>query len=75
MFIRVSEALLFGAWMMGQALAYAPNVNSALDSAGRILMLLDRRPEIMDPIKKSWQEKWVRSLVILSRLKFKTYPL
>lgn len=57
--VRVSEALLFGAWMMGQALAYAPNVNSALDSAGRILILLDRRPKILDPAKEPWQEKWV----------------
>uniref|UniRef100_A0A336LJ59 ABC-type xenobiotic transporter n=1 Tax=Culicoides sonorensis TaxID=179676 RepID=A0A336LJ59_CULSO len=57
--IKVSEALLFGAWMMGQALAYAPNVNSALDSAGRILNLLDRRPNIFDPVKAFWHDQWV----------------
>lgn len=46
--------------MMGQALAYAPNVNSALDSSRRILMLLDRQPKIIDPTTKPWQQKWVR---------------
>lgn len=50
---------MFGAWMMGQALAYAPNVNSALDSAGRILSLLDRQPKIIEPPEQPWQQKWV----------------
>lgn len=45
--------------MMGQALAYAPNVNSALDSAGRILSLLDRQPKIIEPPEQPWQQKWV----------------
>lgn len=59
LFTRVSEALLFGAWMMGQALAYAPNVNSALDSARRILMLFDRQTKILDPPIENWQQQWV----------------
>ncbi|XP_012280547.1 multidrug resistance protein homolog 49 isoform X2 [Orussus abietinus] len=47
--IKVSEALIFGSWMLGQALAFAPNFNTAKISAGRIFRLLDRVPEIMTP--------------------------
>ena len=46
---RVGEALIFGSWMLGQALAYAPNVNAAVISAGRILRLLDRVPKYNNP--------------------------
>ncbi|XP_055537429.1 multidrug resistance protein homolog 49-like [Wyeomyia smithii] len=44
--IKVSEALIFAAWMLSQALAYAPNVSSAMLSAGRLMKLLDRIPNI-----------------------------
>lgn len=47
--IKVSEALIFGSWMLGQALAWAPNFNTAKISAGRIFRLLDRVPEISSP--------------------------
>lgn len=47
--IKVSEALIFGSWMLGQALAFAPNFNTAKISAGRIFRLLDRVPEITSP--------------------------
>ncbi|XP_053673190.1 multidrug resistance protein homolog 49 isoform X2 [Anopheles nili] len=47
--IKVSEALIFGAWMLGQALAYAPNVNAAILSAGRLMKLLDRTPRMHNP--------------------------
>ncbi|CAD7078234.1 unnamed protein product [Hermetia illucens] len=47
--IKVSEALVFGAWMLGQALSYAPNVNAAMNSAARILKLLDRVPKFHNP--------------------------
>ncbi|XP_046818265.1 multidrug resistance protein homolog 49 isoform X1 [Vespa crabro] len=47
--IKVSEALIFGSWMLGQALAFAPNFNTAKISAGRIFRLLDRVPEISSP--------------------------
>lgn len=44
MVLRVSEALIFGAWMLAQALSYAPNVNVAILSAARLLGMLDREP-------------------------------
>ncbi|XP_071641827.1 multidrug resistance protein homolog 49 isoform X1 [Temnothorax longispinosus] len=47
--IKVSEALIFGSWMLGQALAFAPNFQTAKISAGRIFKLLDRVPEITSP--------------------------
>lgn len=47
--IKVSEALIFGSWMLGQALAFAPNFNTAKISAGRIFRLLDRVPQITSP--------------------------
>lgn len=47
--IKISEALIFGSWMLGQALAFAPNFNTAKISAGRIFKLLDRVPQITSP--------------------------
>ncbi|XP_020291871.1 multidrug resistance protein homolog 49 isoform X2 [Pseudomyrmex gracilis] len=47
--IKVSEALIFGSWMLGLALAFAPNFNTAKISAGRIFRLLDRVPQISSP--------------------------
>lgn len=47
--IKVSEALIFGSWMLGQALAYAPNVNSAIISASKLMRILDRTPKVMNP--------------------------
>ncbi|XP_059614190.1 multidrug resistance protein homolog 49-like [Phlebotomus argentipes] len=44
--IMVIESMLYGSWMMGIILIYAPNVNMALVSAQNILNLLDRKPKI-----------------------------
>lgn len=46
---RISEALLFGAWMLGQTLAFAPNYNAAKMAAGRLFYLMDRKPRISSP--------------------------
>ncbi|KAH9643704.1 hypothetical protein HF086_001814 [Spodoptera exigua] len=46
--IKVSEALIFGAWMMGQALAFAPNFGAAVSAAGRVMTLLARKPRVVD---------------------------
>ncbi|KAK7871055.1 hypothetical protein R5R35_007257 [Gryllus longicercus] len=45
--IKVSEALIFGSWMLGQSLAFAPNFSSAKLSAGRLFSLLDRVPRVV----------------------------
>lgn len=39
--------------MLGQALAYAPNVNNAVVSASRIIKLLKRTPNQANPQPKS----------------------
>ncbi|XP_037946899.1 multidrug resistance protein homolog 49-like [Teleopsis dalmanni] len=45
--IKVTEALVFGSWMLGYALAYAPNVSAALLSAKILLKLFNRVPSIV----------------------------
>lgn len=63
--IKVSEALIFGSWMLGQALAFAPNFNTAKISAGRIFKLLDRVPEIASPPGSEEKDlDWVSGIVI-----------
>lgn len=44
--IKISEALIFGAWMLGQTLAFAPNFNTAKLAAGRLFAILDREPKL-----------------------------
>ena len=46
---RISEALIFGAWMLGQTLAFSPNYNAAKMAAGRMFHLMDRKPRISSP--------------------------
>jgi hypothetical protein len=48
-FGRVSEALIFGSWMLGQGLAFVPNYSIAKMAAGRIFRLIDRKPRIYCP--------------------------
>ncbi|XP_021920941.1 multidrug resistance protein homolog 49-like isoform X2 [Zootermopsis nevadensis] len=47
--IKVSEVLIFGAWMLGQGLAFVPNYNTAKMAAGRMFRLMDRKPRIYSP--------------------------
>lgn len=60
---RVSEALIFGAWMLAQALSYAPNVNVAVLSAGRLLRLMDRVPQYKTPDKTEQREIQVQTFL------------
>ncbi|ALC42337.1 Mdr49 [Drosophila busckii] len=52
--IKVAEALIFGSWMLGQALAYAPNVNDAILSAGRLMKLFERTPTQSNPAQNPY---------------------
>lgn len=45
-FFRVSEALIYGAWMLGQGLAFVPNYSIAKMAAGRMFRIMDRKPQI-----------------------------
>jgi hypothetical protein len=42
----VTEALLYGAWMLGQGIAFFPNYSTAKIAAGRMLSIIDRKPRI-----------------------------
>lgn len=42
--------------MLGQALAYAPNVNAAVVSASRIIKLLRREPEMSNPAPSPFKD-------------------
>ncbi|XP_063831950.1 multidrug resistance protein homolog 49 [Ostrinia nubilalis] len=57
--IKVSEALVFGAWMMGQALAFAPNFGAAVSAAGRVLTQLARKPKVESTLTPSVPEGFV----------------
>ncbi|GAB6020134.1 hypothetical protein CHUAL_002862 [Chamberlinius hualienensis] len=43
---KVSELLIMGTMMVGQAFAFAPNYNKGIMAAARIFQLLDRKPLI-----------------------------
>ncbi|XP_032525757.2 multidrug resistance protein homolog 49-like [Danaus plexippus] len=45
--ILVSEALIYGAWMLAEALSFAPNFTAAKRSGARIIRALDRRPKVV----------------------------
>ncbi|XP_075982396.1 multidrug resistance protein homolog 49-like isoform X2 [Anticarsia gemmatalis] len=57
--IKVSEALIFGAWMMGQALAFAPNFGAAVSAAGRVMTLLERKPKVTSTACPAVAENYV----------------
>jgi len=42
----VAEAIMAGAWMMGNAFAFTGDFSKALEAAGRVFELLDRKPKI-----------------------------
>jgi ATP-binding cassette subfamily B (MDR/TAP) protein 1 len=54
----VSEVLIFGAWMLGQGLAFVPNYNTAKMAAGRMFLLMDRKPHIYSP-QMTGSSDWV----------------
>ncbi|XP_061717365.1 multidrug resistance protein homolog 49-like [Cydia pomonella] len=72
--IKVSEALVFGSWMMGQALAFAPNFGAAVLAAGRVFQLLERKPLIDSTHAPSVPEDYVaKGKIQYKNIKFR-YP-
>jgi hypothetical protein len=51
--------------MLGQSLAYAPNVGVAMISAGRILKILDRIPKIANFLQKVWNTEEVMHITVV----------
>lgn len=56
----VSEALLFGAWMLAQVLGFVPNMQMARIAAARLFTILDRKPQIYSPKENNKSSTWVR---------------
>lgn len=50
--------------MLAQALSYAPNVNVAVLSAGRLLRLMDRVPHYKNPDKTEQRDTQVQNVSI-----------
>jgi ATP-binding cassette, subfamily B (MDR/TAP), member 1 len=71
--IKVGEALIFGSWMLGQALAYAPNVSAAIISASRIMNLLNRKPTIANPQRIVYPSSEVQGEIAFKDVNF-CYP-
>ncbi|CAK1554106.1 unnamed protein product [Leptosia nina] len=44
--LLVNEALMYGAYMLGQSLVYAPSFNSARACGGRIVSIINREPKV-----------------------------
>lgn len=57
--ILVSEALIYGAWMLAEALSFAPNFAAARRSGARILAALQRRPNIHDEPTADGYPEWM----------------
>lgn len=59
--------------MLGQALAYAPNIGAAVHAAGRILSLIDRVPPVKDPPNAPISDDQVVGCVAYKDIEFE-YP-
>lgn len=57
---RVNEAIMYGAYMLGQSLVYAPNFNSAKVCGARILATINRVPEVRTEDGVKDKKEWVR---------------
>ncbi|KAI8433498.1 hypothetical protein MSG28_015530 [Choristoneura fumiferana] len=68
----VSEALIYGAWMLAEALSFAPNFAAARRSGARILRALRRAPLVVTEDSARELPDWV-SAVTFSDVHF-SYP-
>ncbi|VVC86230.1 multidrug resistance protein homolog 49-like [Leptidea sinapis] len=55
----VNEALMYGAYMLGQSLVYAPSFKSAKACGARILAIINREPKIQTETKLKDRKDWV----------------
>ncbi|CAK1546564.1 unnamed protein product [Leptosia nina] len=70
--ILVSEALIYGAWMLAEALSFAPSFAAAQRAGGRVLRALHRTPRVISEC--SDEPNWVSSgNISFSNVHFK-YP-
>ncbi|XP_043474594.1 ATP-dependent translocase ABCB1 isoform X1 [Leptopilina heterotoma] len=55
---RISQALIMGTVMVACAFAYVPNVQKGLQAAANIVSILERPPEIQNPLEIKKTEKF-----------------
>lgn len=59
--ILVSEALIYGAWMLAEALSFAPNFAAARRSGARIIRALERTPLVQTELSAVEDASWKAS--------------
>ncbi|CAH0716416.1 unnamed protein product, partial [Brenthis ino] len=57
--LLVNEALLYGAYMLGQSLVYAPSFNSAKACGARILSIINREPKVKTESGLKDRKDWI----------------
>ncbi|CAH2103160.1 unnamed protein product [Euphydryas editha] len=57
--LLVNEALMYGAYMLGQSLVYAPSFNSAKACGARILSIINREPKVKTEPGLKDRKDWV----------------
>ncbi|XP_049957122.1 ATP-dependent translocase ABCB1-like [Schistocerca serialis cubense] len=70
---KVTEALMFGTWMVANALSFAPNFRKGLNAASKIVHLLNRQPKVTDTDTASDKEWKAAGNVSYSDVEF-WYP-
>ncbi|XP_047542452.1 multidrug resistance protein homolog 49-like [Vanessa atalanta] len=65
--ILVSEALIYGAWMLAEALSFAPNFAAARRSGARIIRALQRKPLVQNEPTAVDDPEWIAT----GKLEFK----
>ncbi|XP_028035436.1 multidrug resistance protein homolog 49-like [Bombyx mandarina] len=59
--LLVNEAIMYGAYMLGQSLVYAPSLNTAKACGARILSIIQRQPKIHNAVGVKDKKDWVAS--------------
>ncbi|KAM3968871.1 LOW QUALITY PROTEIN: multidrug resistance protein homolog 49-like [Aphomia sociella] len=59
--LLVNEAIMYGAYMLGQSLVYAPSFNSAKACGARILSVINREPKIKTEDNVKDKKDWIAS--------------
>ncbi|XP_017777587.1 PREDICTED: multidrug resistance protein 1B-like isoform X2 [Nicrophorus vespilloides] len=69
---KVCESMIAGAWAVGNALAFAPNLQKGVVSSGKLIRMLRRIPAIRDN-QNSTSLSWANSSINYKHIKF-NYP-
>ncbi|XP_039763141.1 multidrug resistance protein homolog 49-like [Pararge aegeria] len=56
--LLVNEAIMYGAYMLGQSLVYAPSFNSAKACGARILSIIYREPKVKTEAEVKDRKEW-----------------